>query len=123
MPEEEIGAARRSSGGLLRAAALHERGEDGEVVREEQGLGLAFYRAEGEGERAAKAVRRRFRWQPPLMARRRRREGRRGGVWVRRHALKVVRWGGEGARERKRAGRPGRRAVMADGHGRMGRRR
>jgi hypothetical protein len=33
MPEEEIGAARRSSGGLLGAAALHERGEDGEVVR------------------------------------------------------------------------------------------
>jgi hypothetical protein len=51
---------------------------------------------------------------------RRWREGRRGDAWVRRRALKVARWGGEGAREREREGRPGRRAVVADGQGRMG---
>jgi hypothetical protein len=43
------------------------QGDDGKMVGEKVGLGLAFYRAEGKGERAAEAVR----WElagAPLMA-------------------------------------------------------
>jgi hypothetical protein len=67
--EEEIGAARRSSGGLLGAAALRERGraEKRRVVK--RGLCPPFYSPEREGRRARRRWSGEVGGRPPLMAR------------------------------------------------------
>jgi hypothetical protein len=105
--------------------AQRKRGEGGEVVWEEARLRLAFYRAEGEGEKAAEAVGGEVGGWWPLMARssvRRWREGKgRGGAWACGCTLNALLSEKGKGRERpgkRRGRRPGEEQAAAGGRGR-----
>jgi hypothetical protein len=114
-------AACRGAPGSGGDRAVHAEGASEGEVRVEADLRVPYIGRRVKGRRWLRRWGGFRRW-PPLMpgggSVRRWREGRRDGAWVHRCALKVARCGGEGAQERERAWRPGRRAVVADDQGR-----